>query len=72
VQEHLSKRAKVAATFMAILLTITLTAMVLPEATAAPSPVEIVFYRPGKWTCWRNSTGYRGNRYCQWVIPDPF
>ena len=31
---------------MAILLTITLTAMLLPEATAAPSPVEIVSIDP--------------------------
>lgn len=37
VQEHLSKRGKVAATFMAMLLVITFTAALLPKATATPT-----------------------------------
>ena len=37
MHEHLSKRGKVAATFMAMLLVITFTAALLPEATATPT-----------------------------------
>jgi hypothetical protein len=37
VQEHLPKRGKVAATFMAILLTLTFIATFLPKATATPT-----------------------------------
>ena len=46
VNERLSKRGKVAATFVAMLLVITFTASLLPEATATPSPVEIVSINP--------------------------
>jgi len=37
VQEHLSKRGKVAATFLAMLLVITFIATFLPKATATPT-----------------------------------
>ena len=42
MHERLSKRAKVVATFVAMLLATTFLASLLPEVTAAPSPVEIV------------------------------
>lgn len=44
--ESLSKRGKVAATFVAMVLATTFMASLLPEATAAPSPVEIVSIDP--------------------------
>ena len=46
MHEYLSRRPTVAAIFMAILLAATFMASHLPEATAAPSPVEIVAIDP--------------------------
>jgi hypothetical protein len=46
VHERLSKRAKVVATFVAMLLAATFLASLLPEVTATPSPVEIVSIDP--------------------------
>jgi len=46
VQEHLSKRGKVVATFVAMLLAATFVASLLPQTNAAPSPVEIVSIDP--------------------------
>jgi hypothetical protein len=46
MHERLSKRAKVLATFVAMLLVATFLASLLPEVTATPSPVEIVSIDP--------------------------
>ena len=46
VHEHLSNRGKVVATFTMLLLIVTLFASLLPEASAAPFPVEIISINP--------------------------